>query len=368
MAVDPGTSVSAIEGIGPTTAAALQQAGVWTVLDLLRVRSTVIHRAVASLASEEEVRAWRRMAMLLQVAEVTPQWAEALVRHGIHTVEELSRKRMDEIRTLMREAKEHGVIPDSPTTTQIADMLRDAAILHHTGVLDGTVLDPQGRPLPGAAIRVGPAHSQSDDRGRFRILRIPLGRAVALEIGHPGHPPLVMERPRVASDIGVVTARVFRMTSSGAETPPAVTLSELEGDALPATYRGTRQVPMAPDELRPGDLLVVRHLYTSTPEAQLVSRLKSYREGELLVHTVRLPLSRLPADVRVKDQFRVASGQLVRVEMSPTRLHRHKIRLRLRRAFAGRPRPVGDDEVRALMREVSAFLQGQGYFRGRRES
>lgn len=368
MAVDILTPVSAVEGIGPATAAALSQAGVWTVLDLLRVRFDAVHDAVRSVASTADVRSWRRMALLLQVAEMTPQWAEALVKSKIDTIDALARKSLDEIAEPMRQAKEAGVIPDQPTAAQIAEMLKDAAVIRHTGVLAGTVFDPEWQPLPGATIEAGPARTASDAHGHFRLFRIPLGKKISLRISHPGHEALLVEAPRLATDPAVVGGQAFQMTAPGAETPASGILSELDGDEVPATYRRTRQVALAPEELREGDVLVVREFYSSAPDVQLVSKLKAYRDGELLVYTVRLPRSRLPGGVHLKDQLRVVHGELVRADISPAQLHRHKLRLRLRSALAGRPRPTTDDDRRQFVREALTFLTTQGYYRDPRGS
>jgi hypothetical protein len=366
MAVDIGTSVSAVEGIGPARAAALADAGVWTVYDLLRVPLAGLVGAAGSSVSSDEVLAWRRMAALLQVDEVTPQWAEALLRGGVETVDELSRRRLDAVDALMATAREQGVIPETPTVVQIAEMLKDAAVLCHTGLLAGAVVDPEGGALANATVQVGPSRSDTDEHGRFRVLRIPLGRPVALQITHADYATLRVEHPSIAADIGVLTAATFRMEAAGPETGEAATLSELEGDAIPATYRSARRVVLPPDQLRNGDILVVREVSSSAAEVQLVSRMKSFRDGELLVHTVRLPSSALPADVRVKDQFHVSNGQLIRVEMTAGALHRRKIRARLKKAFAGRPRPSTDEEVRALVRDVEGFLSARGYYRAGR--
>ena len=305
------------------------------------------------------------MAVLLQITGITPQWAEALVQNKIDTIDELSRKRIDDIDALMRQANDSGVIPDIPTTTQIAEMIKDAAILRYTGLLAGTVVDPERNPISGATLRAGPAHGDSDPRGRFRLLRIPLGKAVALEITHPDFEVLIDEHPKIATDIGVVGGAVFQLKPSGAGNPQPVTLSEFHGDALPATYRKTRQVMMSAAEIRDGDLLVVRELYSSAPDAQLVSRLKSYRDGELLIHWVRLPLSRLPGEVRLDSQFRVSNGQLLPVEMSSGDVHRHKLRLRLKKMFGNQPRPVTADEKRALVQDVTRFLARHDYYKRR---
>ena len=366
MAADILTPVSAIEGIGPATAVALAHVGVWTVLDLVRVRFDVLHGAVRTLASTAEVRSWRRMALLLQVAEMTPQWAEALVKKKVEGIDELSHQRLDEVDALMRQAKEDGVIHDPPTTAQIAEMLKDAAVLCHTGVLVGTVVDSERHPLPGALIKVGPGQSESDAHGHFRVFRIPLGKRIPLQISHADHETLLVEQPRIATDAGVIGGQTFRLEPRSSEPAAPGVLSELDGDVLPATYRKALQVPLAPDALREGDVLVVGLFYSSAPDVQLVSRLKAHRDGDLLVYTVRLPLSRLPSGVQLKDQFRVVHGELVRVAISSAQLRRHKLRLRLKKALGGRPRPTSDDERRAFVREALSFLTTHGYYGGPR--
>ena len=95
--------------------------------------------------------------------------------------------------------------------SQIAEMIKDAAILRYTGLLAGTVIDSQGGALAGATLRVGPVHGETDAHGRFRLLRIPLGRAIALEITHPDFGTLIDEHPKIATDIGVVGGGVFQL-------------------------------------------------------------------------------------------------------------------------------------------------------------
>ena len=358
MSVAIGAPVTMIEGIGPAIAGALAGLRIWTVLDLLRVPATRIHDAVREIASEKEVRDWKRMAMLLQVHDVSAQWAEALVKSGIATIDELQRKELDEIVTTMRAAKKEGIIADVPTANQIANMLRDAAVILRTGTFSGRVIDAEGKPVGAAAISVGYLRGECDERGRFRIQRVPLGRDITVRVTHPDHAPLVIEHPSIAADAGIAGSSVLRMQPRSGEYEPAVTLSEIDGDLLPASYHVARQLPLEPDALREGDILVVRDVDDASAEVQLVSKLKSWRDGELLVSTVRVPASRLPAGVLPKQQFRVTNGQLVPGNMSMGSIHREKIRLRLRKILRDRGRPTTPDEVTAFMGDVSLVLDG----------
>src|SRR5512139_2339904 len=114
MAVPFDTPVSAIEGVGPAAGQLLQAGGIYTVYDLLRAGSPAIHSAVAALASLQEVKAWRQMAVLLEVATVTPQWAEALVQAGVTSLVELRHLDLNELQTLFNAARNQGTIPSLP--------------------------------------------------------------------------------------------------------------------------------------------------------------------------------------------------------------------------------------------------------------
>ncbi|MEK6325517.1 MAG: DUF4332 domain-containing protein [Acidobacteriota bacterium] len=367
MAVAASEPVTIIEGIGPSTAEALQSVKVYFVFDLLRGSVQMIHDAVRSQASASEVRSWRAMASLLQVAEITPQWAEALVRGGVISIEMLFRKNLNDIETMMAEAQNQGIIQDVPTTAPVSSMLKDAAVLAHTGSITGTLHNDADEPIAGATVRIGSLEQQSDERGRFRLLRIPLAAGLPLHIAHPDYLTRTIESPPVARNIAVIDGRVFRLserpdTSTGIEEAEA-RFSELEGDALPVpTGQPLRSVDMNPGSLRPRDVLKVHKLYQRAPDAGLVSYFKSYEAGEFIVHTVRVPLSELTQNVQLGDQFQVSDGSLRKVDLGPTKLHRYKMRLRLRKRLAGRPAPTEIDELNALIQECYAFLRENGYF------
>jgi hypothetical protein len=369
MAIQIETPVSVIEGIGPAASAALAQIRVHTVVDLVRTRPEPVHEAVRAHASMEEVLSWRRMAALLELAEVTPQWAEALVQGGIGTIDGLRDASFEQVQAAMHAAHHKGIIPSEPQPAQIAAMMRDAGVVSHSGALTGTVLDAALQRVPNAVVRVGPMEGRTDERGRFRLLRLPLGRAMPLRIEHPQHPSFADPAPRIARSASAVAPRVFRLPappSAHAAIAAAASGSELDGDELPVPQGQTvRQAPVEVGDLRPGDILMVRHSYASSTDVQLVSRLKSYENGEFIVRTVRLPASDLPQPFQLRDHFGVSPMGFVRLEMTRESLRRYKIRCRLWKFIAGRPAPGTAEEKEAEFMARYHFLRNAGYWTAR---
>jgi hypothetical protein len=365
IVIDIRTPVSRIEGIGSATAAALATVRVFTVFDLLRVRHDRLAESASSLASPEEVRSWTRMASLLQIRGMTPQWAEALVRSGVTTIDRLQTMSGAEIAALLQNLP--GPDAGPPTPLQLETILKDATTLRFTGALTGTIIDAEYQPVGGAVVRLGNSSTESDERGHFRLLRIRLGGVPPLRIEHPAAAPLVVPSPPIALDPDSIAVRVFRMEppGTGAADPEGGThtLSELDGDRLPAIAgRRVRQVMRDAGELSAGDVLVVHGFYASGSDVKLVSKFKSIRDGELLVHTVRMPLTRLPPDVTLHDCVRFDGSEFTRVTWSAAEFHRHKLRLEMKKAFRDRPVPSTVDERRTRIEEKVLFLLQRGFF------
>lgn len=369
MAVSANTPVEAIEGIGPAAAEAFNRVGVFTVFDLLRGTAERLHSAVADTASLEEVMAWRAMASLLQVDEVRPQWAEALVGADVTSIEDLHDKTLDELSEVFRAAKEAGTIPDVPTPAQVAAMMADAAVLRYSGALTGTVMDAEGERAAGATVHLGAWEATTDDRGRFRFIRVPLGRTLPLRIDHADHLTLQQSEVPISRSVDTIAVSVFRLTRPAQGQPstagPVVSLSELEGDVIPVpSGQPVREKPMDPANLRPDDVLMVNSFYKSAPDVKLVSRFKSYVDGEIHVHTLRIPEAELPAGTKRGDHFLHSGGQLTPIEMSTPKLHRLKVRLRVRKALGGRPLPASGEERLAAIEAGLRLARELGMFGG----
>jgi hypothetical protein len=351
VAVEHLTPVSAIEGIGPTIASALERSGVCTVFDLLRAPPSRIATAIAPAAGFEQVRSWRAMASLLQVAEVTPQWAEALVRSDVSSVSDLRHARLSELESGFADARARSDIPDVPTSEQIAEMVKDAAVIDCSGAVTGTIRGREDRPVEGATVRVGPVQGSTDPRGRFRLIRIPWTVRSVLSVEHPEHRPL--EAPVAVRAAEVVDVQTFRLQAGGAGEP--VILSELAGDRLPPfDGRPIRQQSVDANELTQGDVLRLAVVYETDPPMGLVSRLLSFEAGIFRVRTVRVDRSSLPEGATVGDHFVFSEDSFRPVEMDNNRLRAHKLWLQAGKAFARQPPPATPTE---MMAELDAKIR-----------
>jgi hypothetical protein len=341
MAVPFDTPVSAIEGIGPAAERLFQVQGVFSVYDLLRASSPVLHTAVAAVASIDEVKAWRQMAVLLEVAAVTPQWAEALVRGGITSVGELQRLDLAELTTVFSDARTAGTIPDVPTTDQMVAMLADAGVLEYAGAITGTVKDRNGNPLKGASIAGGGRDALTDDRGRFRLRRLLLGHRVTVTLMSRGLQTTTMQlTPLPTANVDVLQFVMLPEVASLRPRPSGRTagsLSELNGDVMPAPVgANVTSGEVAITSLKSGDLLTLTEFYANGTDAKLVSKLLEYDGSRLVVHWVRLPRTDLPADAVAGDHFlRVGSG-FRRLKMTPKKLADYKKLLQVRRSLPPR--------------------------------
>ena len=354
--------VSDIEGIGPVTAQVLASAGIRTVFDLLHVPESILTGAVSTVATAADVRAWLSAALLLQVDRMTPQWAQALVAAGVDSLGEIYRKRLDALEVIFAAARNSGAIPEVPSAVAIAAMMADAAILAHTGTLAGSVVDgTAGAAVGGARVYAGGASTQSDDRGRFRLTRVPLAPGVRLRIEHPDHPPLEVANPRIVADPEAIALRLYRLPAATGDTATAPPLSELAGDAIPLGP-GTpfREKVVGADSFASDDLL--RIVEVTPDDVAVVSLLRGYEDGSVVVRKARLPRSVVQGDPVRGGVLRVTATGIEHVSMSVKEIHRYRLQLRLARAFDGRPAPTTREESRVLAREKMMFLQDAGWF------
>ena len=341
MAVPFDTPVSAIEGVGPAAEQLLQARGVYTVYDLLRAQSTALHGAVATLASLQEVKAWRQMAVLLEVAAVTPQWAEALVKAGVTALAELRRLDLYELNTQFTTARDQGVIPSIPSTEDMVAMLTDASLLDYAGAITGTVKDHDGNPVINATVYSGARQVTTDGLGRFRLLRLMLGSQYMLRMEKPGlHTTTAYLAPLPTAIVEVIQL-VMPPEIATRPRPSGLSsgrLSELDGDILPQMQGQSitsDQVPVT--SLRTGDLLLLTELYANRRDAKLVSKLLEYDGSRFVVHWSWLPKADLPGSADVGDCFLRTSSGFRKIKMNPRKLNEYKKLQRMKRLGPSHP-------------------------------
>ncbi len=366
MAIDPTSSVTVIEGIGAARAEALAAIHVFNVFDLLRCTVSQLYEPVKTSVSEDQVRSWQNMAGFLQVEQVTRQWAEALDSGGIESINELSTKKLDELHVIFTKAHDENLIPEVPTPNQMTEMIKDATIICRSGALTLTVTDRDGNPVVGAEARIGVNKEQTDARGRVRLVRVPLGTGLPLVVEHGEYGLLIIEDPPIVSDHQSIGVEFLTMPQRGtADDASSIRLSEYDGDTIPLGGNiPTRQVTLAHDMLREGDLLTVFSLYKSTPDAKLTSMLREYSRGEITIFQYRIPLSAFDVPPQVGDTFTYRSGTFFPRKRTVDRINRYRKRRKLAKVFADRPVPSTMTEKLRDIEERITWMQENDGFKG----
>ena len=296
-----------IEGIGPQTAALLAAAGIQTVSDLLTQSPDFIHALTSSVASYEEVRAWRAAALLLQVDGMTAQWAEALVAHEVDEFDRLLELDLARLQAIFETAVGDGVIDTAPSADELFSMVRDAAAVHHGGKAQGHVVDTSGEPVPGATVRIGFSETITNESGFWQILKLDAGKPQLVTVFADGYADSATTGITVYTDDWTTATHE---TELQAGTSEAVVLDEFDGDELPLLTSYVPDVQRFDEaELRDGEVLVVHQLYKRSPHARLVSVFRGFSRGQLLVRAYKVALENLPGTVEPGAGYAFRNGQ-----------------------------------------------------------
>ena len=361
---DLSARTTAIEGIGPAVAAELRKLGIYLVADLLRVDPGRLRDALGGRRSLERVRGWCSMARLLQISVMTPQWAEALVRAGVFSPAEMRARELGDLRQIFTDAKEEGVIPLVPDDAAVASMMREAAILEFTGALNGTLQDEHGDPVAGADVRVGREHEVSDERGRFRIIRIPLAAKATLAVSRSDFQParFRLRRVEASSYVGGKTFKL-RPLRDGRAAPKRV-LREVHGDVLPPVGNariGSREVQR--EDLVNRDIFALTEFSADRKRVKLVSKLLAYEDGVFWLPFVWVAVSELKRGAESGDCLVLRGDKFAPIRMTAEKLQGWPGLMRMRKRMGPRPETV--DEAEAWLAKGAEILGELGRRRER---
>jgi len=123
-------SIQDVEGIGPSYRDKLQNAGIKTTADFLKLCCDKKGRAeIASKTaiSEKLILTWANQADLMRISGIGPQFAELLKASGVDTVKELKNRRPDNLATKMAEINSaQNLAKTSPAEKLIAGWVEAA--------------------------------------------------------------------------------------------------------------------------------------------------------------------------------------------------------------------------------------------------
>ncbi len=356
--------VTLIEGIGAASQTELQEINLYYVFDLLRASAEQIHAAVNSLASIEQVRGWRSMAILLQIQGMTNQWAEALVKSDIRTIEEFIQRTVPQLQTHFSDAQTSGWISQAPSETEIYELLLDATHINYTGSLNGTVRDPNGIPIAGVEATIGIQHAVTDARGRFRLLRIQLGIGQRLILRKSGLETVTIDDPPLTHNNDLVAVAIYEMVPTAVSGPiPNTRLSEFHGDQLPplSEFSMTTEAH-SKDQLRNGDIFVLHKFYSNGSEAELTSKFLDFEEGKFIVLNFKVPIAQLPANPKLKQKYHYREGEFKQIKLNAARMRYFRGLRCARKEFSGSAQPQTLIERDMAIQQYAVYLQQRTTF------
>lgn len=123
-------AIATIEGIGPSYAAKLKQAGAGSLASLLKAGATKKGRqqlAEATGLSEKLILNWVNKADLARVKGVGGQYGELLEAAGVDTVPELAQRNADNLHAAMVETNaKKKLVRQVPSAKMVADWVAQA--------------------------------------------------------------------------------------------------------------------------------------------------------------------------------------------------------------------------------------------------
>lgn len=311
-----------IEGIGDVTEAALRDAGITTIAELLwhgqrRSEGELPQNMRAGIQP-----GWVAAAFLLQVQKMTPDRAEGLVAAGIDSVEELAGAGLQTLERAMERAVETGRMREAPSLYQLAELQRHAASLRGTGLVRGRVVDAEsGEALAGVKVSAGRKSTETDSDGAFYMSGIPAGSAplsIAAPERRPFSVPVVVHAGRISAPVRV---RINRRS-----TPPAAPRVSREADgALIWAGKGStvRIEPRTLEELPDGTYLLFRE--TRSGKARLLHLYRTQIGSEIVSDRVEIDPEKLPAGARPGSVLQLKDGVLGGTELTLRDVARQKL-------------------------------------------
>lgn len=342
--------VSDLSGVGPTVARRMNEFGVFTTGDLLRVERRRLAEKVKAV-SLAQVRRWQAIAELLEVKGVTLPVAEGLHAAGVETLDELAGRPLSELRALLETMRLQGVVEALPSDDDLVAWMKDALLLRHTGTLNGTVIGAARSPAVGVAVFCMGQRAESDPRGRFRLRRLPLGRQLLVYLEHPAYAAKTVKTGPVAP-AGVLVGERFRLARKRVGMPTPRLRSELEGDKLPALSGAPVSMRAQDGAPSPRDFLRVVELLASG-DVRVISRLFDYDGARFLVRSYRFKHGDLPPVIEVGDHLRYTADHWQVVKMKSATIDRYRRWLRERRQL---PELSADSSAADFQRFVKDWL------------
>ncbi|MFW2437849.1 MAG: hypothetical protein ACN4GR_00590 [Arenicellales bacterium] len=299
--------IEVVEGIGPKIASLLRNNNVNTLLDLIVRPSKFYHRIVSSVASADEVEAWRRMVFFMQVDDIDGQFSEAIVKGKIKSLNLLGNKSLGDLQELFLAAKDKKIIPGVPDDEQLVNMIRESTQLASGQNLLGQVIDEDGKPAAESEITFASSKTVANKNGFFKLAGLnSFSKVVTVQTSIGNTYQFSDLQLRTFPDD--VNIQVFKLSSESQIQRDII--DEFSGDILPSVNGEAFVVEHTEtDTLRDGDVLMVRSFYKSSPNVKIESIFTAFDGVKFIARSYKFPLSKFGVEVKERDYLIFNNGK-----------------------------------------------------------
>ena len=306
IALEP---IDRINGISQTQKLELQEIDINFLIDFFL--GTPENIASKSNFSLENIENWRSAALLLQMNQLTPIMAEALVKNRIFEFEELAETNLQKLQEILSEFIEE----ESPLEF-LSNLKVEACKLFYSGLIQGQILDSEGNPISNVEVNLGNHSTYSNDLGIWRLNGIQT-KHVALFFSKENFQTLMIGEVSVDSDM-FSTELLITELQSGISKP--IILDEYLGDDLPFLDQyAIKEDIRTEEDLRSNDILKVSWHYKNG-DIKLVSIFQSLRNNEIILHCFRVPPTRIDSDCLLQSTWEFKNTELVKSDIPESAL------------------------------------------------
>ena len=306
-------SVIEIEGVGKTYAKKLANVEIYTIGDLVFIDPEIEYTRLDSEIPLPNLKKWKSMATFMQVPGINNQFAEALVRSGVLTLEDLFNPSPSGIVKKIEDAYKKKIVPKKVDLLTVVEWQKEAIKLSYTSSINGLVFDSKTKnPIKGATVSCFDKITATNKQGEFVLNLIPYGeRSISVEKKN-------YYDFKMKIDIGLRPSKLkLFVTKSPDGFSSPVHASEYE----------SQHVNVAPDdtlimkqkdlsEIPDGAYLQIMKFYKRKPMAKLFS-LSKYKIGQkVFIDIVKVDRSLIPKGVEERSILRKEKRGLVKTNLT----------------------------------------------------
>jgi hypothetical protein len=305
--------VAEIEGIGEAYAEKLANVGIYHIGDLVFIDPEIEYTRLDSEIPLPNLGKWKAMAAFMQIPGINNQFAEALVRNDIFTLEDLFEASPEKIVKKIDDAFDKKIIPEKADLLTVVEWQKEAIKLSYTSGINGLVSDQETKkPMEGATVSCFGRTTKTNKQGEFILNLVPYGEQSIL-IEKEGYYDFKMAVNVGARPLKIKTS--LKKSVDGFSSPTHA--SEYESQHVNIAPEDTLVMKQKNlDEIPDGTHLRILKFYKRKPLAKLFSLSKSKVGQKVFIDIIKIERDVVPEGAEEQSIVKKEKGKLVKTDIT----------------------------------------------------